>query len=73
MKVKVWVIRCLCGLSWAIGDDTEHVVICTCGVKLVRDGKKCYAEVDTDKYDVAAQPYQKPAIYQESFELAVVG
>jgi hypothetical protein len=65
--VKVWCIRCLCGEAWVMDATTEHT--CTCGAKLVRTGETCHAEVDTDKYDISAQPYQQPGIYQ--YDMAV--
>lgn len=66
MAKLLWVIRCLCGETWVMDAVTEK--ICTCGAKLVRNGKKCYAEINTDTYDVASKPYSEPVIYHQPFE-----
>lgn len=60
--VKVWCVRCLCDQDWIMENTTS--LICTCGAKLVRTGKKCHAEIDTNKYDISKQPHKEPRIYQ---------
>lgn len=67
MKIKMWVIRCLCGRVWVMDFVTEHT--CMCGAKLVRKGRKCSAIVDTDTYDVSAQPYHLPALYEKTYDI----
>jgi len=66
--VKVWCVRCLCGETYILNSVTS--VVCSCGAKLVRKGKKCYAEVDTDHYDVSKQPHKEPAIYRYNMPVA---